>query len=77
MTISQSNKFKDVFSFKRGLLSIFGIKERRLDTARRIILSRSNEEAIREDFIKVGEDMYKAMRKSDKKKEIPELHECL
>ena len=77
MTVSQSTKFKDVFSFKRGLLSIFGIGERRLDSVRKIVLSHSNEEAIKEDFNKVGKDMYKAMKKQEKKEEIPELHECL
>jgi hypothetical protein len=80
MQASQSNKSKDIFSnifsFYGGLVSFFGFEERRIDTIRRMILSRSDSDAIKEDFKKVGDDIRTSMKKHDANKEVTELYLC-
>ena len=76
MQTCQSDKFKDVFSFYGGMLSFFGLSERRIDRLRKAILSRSDDDAIKEDFKKVGEDIRSSMKKHDTKKEVAELYLC-
>lgn len=68
--ITRKNSERYPFSFTIGLFRLLGLKERRLEIARKIILSRSESDALLNDWKRVGDDMRFAMKKVEKEQKL-------
>lgn len=59
----QSNHIMHRFSFFDGLASVFGLADSRIEQLRKKFSERTDAEALRGDWIAVGQDMSRAFKK--------------